>query len=128
MLFDAADLEELVELCQGTGPDATPTSLDPTDLSMPGCWVRLDTVRRSTLGGGVQLACTAYVIAPNVGVPQAIELLALHAGRVADRLSAAKVPAPEWSAVNVAVPGYDQPLPALSVPLTVSTRPTTPEE
>lgn len=126
VLFDPDDLTELVDIISGTGPDATPASLDPTDLSLPGCWVKLDTVRRHRLGGGAQqLACTVYVIVPNVAIPSAIGLLAEHAGRVADRLAAARVPAPEWSAVSVAVPGYDQPLPALSAPLTVSTSPTT---
>lgn len=122
-LFDPADLDELVAVITGEGESADPASLDPTDLSMPGSWVRLDSIRRRTLQHSAQLSCTVFVIAPNVSIPQVLTVLSPLAGRVADRLALARIPAPVWTATNVAVPGYDQPLPALSVPVTINTTP-----
>lgn len=118
--LNPADLDQLVDIVAGDTVDL-PTALDPTDLSLPGAWVTLDTIGPGTLQSA-ELGCRVVLIAPNVLPTQALAILAPLYNTAKARLRAAGITVGAASTVPVVIPGLESAqLPGLSIPVTFNT-------
>lgn len=118
-----AALDELVALIDGgitdpEDPGYVQTSLDPTDLNLPGVWVVLDTFGGGTLAAG-EYSCRVFVIAPSVTPSQALGILAPIFNTVVGRLDAGQIARQPATTELVVIPGTEgQQLPAIAIPVT----------
>jgi hypothetical protein len=53
-----------------------PATLEPGQVDPPGAWITMRTMERLTLAGGFSVRFHVYLIAPAVGVLEALDLLA----------------------------------------------------
>lgn len=53
-----------------------PTSLEPAGTQVPGAWLSARSIVDETIGGGAQLRCYLYLLAGDVGVIEAHDILA----------------------------------------------------
>jgi hypothetical protein len=101
------------ELIDALGTAGVQTSMDPSELNLPGAWLALDQVRRAVVGGGLRLDCRLFLISPDTDPLRAVELL----GELYDLAATVLSPDGPVLSQGVVMPGDPTPLPALSVPV-----------
>lgn len=109
-----APLEQLIELLQGVEVRAT---MNPGEVNTPGAWLALDEVRPLTLSGTLQLRCSLYLIGPDHPAAMALRKLAPLLSATMTVLT----PDGPVTATNVVLPSGPTPLPALRVPVYLTT-------
>jgi hypothetical protein len=72
MINTRAELQTVADALTAGG---VPAAVDPRDVSLPGAWVQRRTITRDLLGGGVTMRVRVWLIAPDVGMWGALELL-----------------------------------------------------
>lgn len=115
--FTMDPIRELIELCESLDPPLS-VSMDPQDLNPPAGWIALDEVRAANLAGGITLRTSLYLIAPDVDPERSLTQLV----PIFQQLRAAGVkPDGPVTTIGVVLPGDPTPLPALRVPIDLTT-------
>lgn len=98
-------------------PDELRATTVPGEVSTPGAWVTLDTLRRVSVAGGWRVRCSVYLVTADADELRAIEQLAT----MLDTCYAAGVVADgDVEAVRVVLPSDPTPLPALRLPVNLT--------
>lgn len=112
--LDFGPVQQLVQLLVGAGVRAT---TNPEDLNLPGAWVTVDTVAPLVLGGPLELRCLVYLVTGDTDYAHALDTLAGLYNRMATVLT----PDGDVATQGVVLPGNPTPLPALRVPVNLTT-------
>jgi hypothetical protein len=67
--------DELTRLRDALNGAGVPTSLDPATVQVPGAWITPRTITDLTMGGHGTLTAHVWLIAPDVGVLEALDIL-----------------------------------------------------
>lgn len=111
--MDALDFGPVSQLVTLLGDSGVRASTNPEDLTLPGAWVTVETIRPLTVAGQLQLECVVFLITGETDYARAY-------GELADLYNqAATVLSPDGPVVpqGVVMPGDPTPLPALRVPV-----------
>ncbi|WP_330182821.1 hypothetical protein OHB26_03660 [Nocardia sp. NBC_01503] len=111
----AALLDIVVSQLRAAGIRA---SVDPRDLNPPCAWVAARTVAHDLLGGGGTVTADIYLIAPNIGVPQALKTLT---GLLDQALTVIAPDADTSLSERVPLPSGGDPLPAFRITVDLET-------
>lgn len=111
MSWDSAPLVELADAITAAG---LPAALDPADVATPGAWITLDRLRRGTVGGGVRLEVSVYLVAPDLDPRRALDELAAAYALVVPGVF---TPDGATESTGVILPGDPTPLPGLRIPV-----------
>lgn len=109
-----APLTELLTLLGTVDVDA---SMDPAAVNPPAGWLAVDELHPVTLARHTQLRCSLYLVAPDTDPLRAFGLL----GPVLDRVLSVLTPDGDVTTQGVVLPGDPTPLPALRVPVYLTT-------
>jgi hypothetical protein len=120
MPLNPDDLEQLVDALKDDAELAA--TVDPADVNLPGALVRLDNISEETFGGGATLKVSVLLIAPDVGVRQALAIIGGLYGAALPTFQKFGGPSADSTMATVALPAAGgSVLPALVVPLELST-------
>ncbi len=116
----ALDFTPLVELTEALEAAGVRSSLDPSDLNLPGAWVTVESIQAANLAGSLTLGTVVYLIAPDQDYRRAMEALADLYNRA---VGPTAVVTPDGPVVpqGVILPDTSTPLPALRVPVNITT-------
>lgn len=104
-------LEELARLLTAAG---LPSSVDASDLNLPGGWVTLESFTSRGMGGDIRLTAVVYLIVPDTDPSRAMPQLAA----AYNQLRAVMSPDGPVVAQGVILPSAPtEPMPALRVPV-----------
>lgn len=114
------DFTPLVDLAADLEAAEVRASLDPADVNLPGAWITVESIQAGNLAGTLILGCVVYLIAPDQDYRRAMEALAELYNKV---VGPTAVLTPDGPVVpqGVILPDTSTPLPALRVPVNLST-------
>lgn len=117
-MSDALSFAPLDDLVAALDAADVQASLDPSELNLPGAWVTVEDITPSTLEGGWDINAVVFLVAADVDHTRAAAALA----ELFNKATAGGVQ-PDGPVVpqGVIMPGDPTPLPALRVPVTVTT-------
>lgn len=122
--FNPADVDELVAAIRAADPDADvirSVSINPTEVQLPGVWVRFDGLEEDVLAG-LTVKLTVHVIVPNAGgFARVLAGLAQLRNLVKPVLTTYGGPTGPTTRTGVILPSSTQPMPALAIPLDLLT-------
>ena len=111
------DLDELVEVLRGGGVEA---DTNPANLNLPGVWVAVRAVTPAF--NGLTLSVRLFAVVGNVDPADVGPEFARLYNDSRTALAAVGVQITDTATIEgVLMPGYDQPLPALAIPLDLHT-------
>lgn len=113
----ALTTEPLTELIDALAAGGVFTSMDPAKVNLPGGWLALDEVRRLNVAGDLQLRCSLYLITGDRDTLRAVERL----GTLYTAATNVLTPDGPVVAQGVVLPSDPTPLPALRVPINLTT-------
>lgn len=116
MPLTTAPLDELVAALKAE-PHQLSAAVNPADVQLPGCWVALDSVAALTVGGRDQLAVSLYLISGDTDDLRALERLFPMLETVRSIIR----PSGRVETIKVVLPTGSTPMPALRVPLNLTT-------
>lgn len=115
------DLDALVTLLKDAAAGSPQTcrtvALDPSEVTPPGVWVRVDGFGPHTLAG-VAIRTTLFLIVPDTGHKRVVGRLAALYNMIRPALPGTPAPA---TRAGVVLPGSTTPLPALALPFDLQT-------
>lgn len=103
-------MAELLQLLEAADVRATTV---PGEVSTPGCWLTLDSLRRFNVAGDYRASCSLYLIHGDTDDLRALEGLTT----LLDQVLTVLTPDGEVAAVRVVLPSDPTPLPSLRVPI-----------
>lgn len=125
--FNPADLDELVAALRGADPThelIRSVSLNPDEVQLPGVWVRFDQLEEDVLAGLTVRVTVHMIVSSAGGFARQLAGLAELRNLVKPVLATYGGPAGPTTRVGVilSTSAGAQPMPALAVPLDLSTR------
>lgn len=121
MAFDPASLEPLADDLDEAFDGTAKAAVDPAGLPVPGALVRVDGIIEGGLASTL-LDVTVILVAPDVGIPDAMVELGRLYGLALPVFQAAGGPTDRSAFGTLALPDAP-PLPCLTVPLQLITEP-----
>jgi hypothetical protein len=120
---DFTNLDQLAADLAAADPELIRSvSVDPSEVQVPGGWLRVDGVGPHTLGA-VTLRATLHLIVPEGDVRRRLTMLAAAYNAAKPVLDDLGADVGDADSVGVILPGSSTPLPALAIPVAILTSP-----